>query len=30
MILDERRMEVLEIAETIGISIERVGYTYFA
>ena len=26
MILDDRRMKVLEIAETIGISIERVGY----
>jgi hypothetical protein len=28
--LDDRRMKVLEIAETIGISKERVGYTYFA
>jgi hypothetical protein len=30
MALDDRRMKVLEIAETIGISKERVGYTYFA
>jgi len=26
MLLDDRRMKVLEIAETIGISKERVGY----
>jgi transposase len=27
MVLDDRRMKVREIAETIGISKERVGYT---
>jgi len=28
MVLDDRRMKVRETAETIGISKERVGYTY--
>ena len=30
MMSDDRRMKVLEISETIGISKERVGYMYFA
>jgi len=30
MALDDRRMKVHEIAETIGISKERVGHVYFA
>jgi transposase len=28
MLLDDRRMKMREIAETIGISIERVGYSF--